>query len=114
MATEIRRSETSDRILNFVDSLCNRLGGVSQVINEYIALLKSPQTPPASKVKMLSTILWMTIVAERTQLAQEEDLTPDKMVRTLHQCGQLAPILQAMFQAGEIGFDDLDPPPIAW
>ncbi len=112
-ATEIRRSETPEKILNLVDSLCRRFGGVSQVIREYVGLLESSETPPASKVKMHSTILWMAIVAERTQLAQEQESTPEKFVRTLHQCGQLAPILQAMYQAAEIGFDDLDPPPKA-
>ncbi len=112
-ATEIRRSESTERILNLVDSLCLRLGGVTAVIEEFVALLKSSETPEASKVKMLSTIFAMIMVAEKTELAKENGSTPEDIVRTLHRRRQLGPILQAMFLAGELGFDDLDPPPVA-
>ncbi len=114
--TNIRRSESAELILQFIDSIIQRLGGTNRVMALWAKLIRDSDTPAATRAKSIETLTFAAAVASReivrTQTFAEVD--PLEFVQYLHSCSQLVPLIRALLADGVITLDDIDPPPGPW
>ena len=109
--TEIRRRETPESMMGFVEQVAAKFGGLDALANRFFELLEATSTPAGWRVKGMITLVHMLSVAELVMIQREErEATPEVLLERLHSQRQLVPVLREWVIAGKLGLDDIDPP----